>query len=373
MAIIKIGPPLAGVRGTIGGIVFSENKSSTYAKIWTATSNPRTQKQTIERGYLGMMPHEWGALNDAQRADWRDFADDPAQELTNSLGDAYFASGFNWFCKCSIRLLRIGRTPLPDAPDQARPAAPTIDDFRVCVAGAESDLCTCGVATANSEMFGQEATKAFDDNLGTFWLTDLEPPPGWIRYDLCDPANVNHYRIYPPPGELTASPTEWEFRVFDDGGWQAIHSVTGVTFVAGVWQDFHCPNPWHATDYLLNITANQGSGDFVGIGEMEMFLGDEGKSVICYPEDNFDNAPAYDLVLHISMGRGAGQWVQYPNYMEIIVNDAPGRWFQLFQAELESVFGTIQPDRAWFCRLYRQTREGLRSAAATDRTITIEA
>lgn len=372
MAIIKVGAPLAGIRGTLGGITYSENGSGTYAKQWSRPSNPRTSHQTAERGFLARMPSLWSALSDAQRADWRSFASDPAQEKTNPLGETYYASGYNWFCQCSVSLLRVGRVTLKPAPTQAQPAPPTIDDFRVCVAGSDDDLCVGGVASASTTEGANVPARAFDDNLGLFWSTQVGNTTGWLQYDLTDVKNIKRYRIYPRQAELTAAPKDWTFEVWTGGAWETIHTVTGVVMVAATWYEFFCPNPYTETDYRINVTLNNGHANVLQIAEVEMMTADEGQSVIIYPEDDFSNAPTYDLVLHVSMGNSIGMGVQYPGFYEILAKQGPGRWHATFQAELELAFGTTMMERSWYARLYRQTQEGYRSAAQAARTVTIE-
>lgn len=371
MAIIKIGAPLSGIRGTLGGITYSENGSGPYAKQWSRPVNPRTGLQTQERGFLARMPGLWAALTDAQRADWRTFAEDPAQEKTNSLGEAYYASGYNWFCQCNVSLLRVGRATIQPAPTQAQPAAPTIDDFRVCVAGTESDLCVGGAASASSSAVGHAAALAFDDVLNTYWITAAVNPTGWLEYDLAVAKNVKRYRIYKHGAAAPTDPKDWNFQVFTGGGWVSLDAVTGYTFAANSWADFYVANPYTETNYRLNVTANNGDPNQLGLFEMEYYQGDEGSSVVVYPEDDFVNAPAYDLVLHVSMGRSVGMGVQYPGFYEVLAQQGPGRWYATFQAELEGVFGQILTGRSWYARLCRQTQEGYRSAAQAERTVTI--
>ncbi|MBA7673667.1 hypothetical protein ES703_81870 [subsurface metagenome] len=334
--------------------------------------NPRSPKQSVERGYLARMPALWKALNDAQRAAWRSFAADPAQELENPLGEAYFASGYNWFCKCNVRLLRVGRATIQAVPVQARPAAPTIDDFRVCEAGIEEDLCVCGVASASTEDPGEESDKAFDDNLVTYWQTPFGNTTGWLRYDFCDPVNIKRYRIYGRQGWAARNPKDWNFQAWLIGVWVTLQTVTDAAVPDLTWVDYYCPNAEMAWDYRINVTANAGDGDRLNIAEFEMYLGEKGSSVVIYPEDNFDDAPDYDLILHVSMGASIGMGVQYPGYLETVATQNPGRWYEFFQTPLEANFGTILQERSWFAQLYRQTREGLRSSAATERAVTLD-
>lgn len=374
MAIIKIGPPLSGIRGTIGGITFSANAATPYAKLWAQGPKKNTPKQYVQRAFQSQMPLLWNDMTDVQRAAWRTFAADPDQELTNSLGEAYYASGFNWFCKCNVRLLRIGLPPRVPVPTIARPAAPTINDFRICKAGTEVDLCTCGVASSDSEDPGALAAKAFDDNVADVsrWMTINGVTTAWLRYDLCDPANVKRYRIHPRAfAQLNQSPKNWTFQVWSAGAWQTIHTVTLETYAATQWYEYYCPNPYTETDYRINVTLNQGSATRLSITEFEMYAADVESSVIIYPQDEFPAAPPYDFVLHVAMSNTPKLLWQYPGFYEVKVNQTPGRWFETFQDEIEDTFGAILEARSWFAQLYRQTPEGIRSAAATQRAETI--
>lgn len=370
MAITKIGPPLAGIRGTIGGIVYSENKSGTFARLWSRGSNPRAPKQMIERSYLSLMPSLWNALNDAQRAAWRAFADDPAQELTNPLGEDYFASGYNWFVKCNVRLLRVARATIQAVPVQARPAAPTIIEFRITPAGTEVDQCTCGVASASSSNPPTPPAQAFDDNIAIGWATAIGQPTGWLRYDFCAPLVIRKYRMWQPNVLPLMRPKDWTFEGFANPGWDTLHTVTGWVFADNAWATFYPKNLVSYDDYRINITANNGDPNQVVVWEMEMLLGIEDSSMIHYTEDDFDNAPDYDLVLHVSFGRSIGMDVQYPGFIETLALQTPGRHYEECQSQVEANFGDPMPDRSWYARLHRQTREGLRSAAAAERTVT---
>jgi hypothetical protein len=371
MAIIKIGPPLSGIRGTIGGIVYSANGSSVYAKQWARGSNPRTNRQTTERANFSEMPGLWTALTDPQRAAWRTFAADPAQELTNPLGEAYYASGFNWFAKCNVRLKRVGRATISAVPVFARPAAPTIDDFRVCVAGPEeTTIAIGGTASASTTEPGSSPANAFDQAISTNWSTLTGNPTGWLQYILTASANVKHYAIYGPTANSRLA-KDWTFETYSGGAWRIIHTVTNMTWPASAWYHFYCANAYTETWYRLNITANMGHPNTLRVHEVSFFPGDVEASVVCYPEDNFEHTPDYDLVLHVSMGRSVGMGVQYPGFYEILAVQSPGRWFALCQDELEAVFGVISENRTWFARLYRQTTEGLRSTEQAWRAITL--
>lgn len=151
MAIIKLGALVAGIRGTAGGIVYSGSLSGPNAKLWAKGSNPRTIGQSKQRGRFSQQPEDWRALTNTQRADWATFAADPAQELTNSLGEPYFASGYAWFVKINSLLSRAGYSGRTDPPTNTRPAAPVITAFDFLeVAG----VFTCDVTYDPAEFPG---------------------------------------------------------------------------------------------------------------------------------------------------------------------------------------------------------------------------
>lgn len=131
MAIITVQAPVAGIRGKLGGLIYSANKSGPYARPWSRGANPRTNFQTAQRSSFSSIPVLWNALTGVQKAAWDTFAALPAQELFNPLGESYFASGYNWFSKCNIRLINMDRATITATPVVARPAAPTISSLQL--------------------------------------------------------------------------------------------------------------------------------------------------------------------------------------------------------------------------------------------------
>jgi len=123
MAIIKCGGGVTGIRGMLGGNVFSANINGQYARTWTPAHNPKTLSQTINRMYAGTIPTLWHNLSDGQRTDWNDYG--KAHVLTNPLNELYKRNGFQWFFHCCQNLMVVGGTPPTDAPTDPAPA--TID------------------------------------------------------------------------------------------------------------------------------------------------------------------------------------------------------------------------------------------------------
>jgi len=131
MAILKLGVLVTGIRGTVGGTIFSANKSGPFARNWSRGADPMSTSQTTVRARLSSHATEWQDLAQADRDDWDTYAADPAQELTNSLGEAYYGSGWNWYCRINNHLLVAGEARRDTYPTNARPAAPTITGIYV--------------------------------------------------------------------------------------------------------------------------------------------------------------------------------------------------------------------------------------------------
>lgn len=370
MAKTKLAAPLSGLRGTIGGLTYSENSSGTFVKPWAPPSNPKTTPQTTQQSHLARMPGLWAALTPTQRADWNTFAALPAQQLFDSLGQSYYASGWNWFVKCNIRLIRCTRATISNVPTIPRPAAPTIDGLRVTIAGTDTDLCSAGTPTASSSQGGYGPERAFDNILANAWLSDYTGPPFWIEYQLAATHIIRRYNLYVEDRTRGNTPEDWQFQGYNGATWDVLHSVTTWAPTADGWHSFYFPNETTYTRYRLNITAALNPAlTYVRIDELEYLAGLVDGSVIMYPEDEFHTV-AYDIVAHISMTLSPAKAVQYPGYYQIIANQYPGRWHQVIQDDLPEPFGTLLQGRRWFAHIYRQTSEGIRSAAAAIATNT---
>lgn len=370
MAKTLLAAPIAGIRGKLGGLVYSANGSGTFVKPWNPPSNPQTPSQTLQRSYLSQMPALWRALSGAQRTAWDDFAALGAQALIDSLGETYYISGWLWFVKCNVRLLRVGRTPITAVPTIARPAAPTISAFSVTEAGTDVDLCTGGTAVGQATEPGFPADNAYDDNFATYWRTTAGTTSAYTYYRFPALATVRRYAIYFPTTTLPEAPLDWTFRYYVAPDYVILDTVTNYHPATAGWHSFPFTPPTYDDVFALFTTAVHGpAGNWISVHEIAMYEGLVDNSYIIYPEDEFHTV-AYDLILHVAMTDSQAKSVQYPGYYEILATQTPGRKSTNFQAELAAAFGTILPGRRWFAKLYRQTSEGIRSAPATIATNT---
>jgi len=124
MAKILLGPTVIGIRGTVAGITFSQNRAGPYARGWHTPPFPKTGKQRTAQNSLASWSVLWRSLTLAQQTTWNVYAAAAPQQLLNSLGQPYFASGFNWYITTNTNLAQIGSAAVLVAPVAARPAAP---------------------------------------------------------------------------------------------------------------------------------------------------------------------------------------------------------------------------------------------------------
>lgn len=125
MAIVTIALPVTGIRGMLGGVVFSANRSGPYAKRWSPVVNPRSIGQMVQRGIVAQAGSLWRSLSTAQQTDWDTFAATPPETDYNSLNELYLLSGFGWFTRILARRRRVGLADDLLAPVSTPTATPT--------------------------------------------------------------------------------------------------------------------------------------------------------------------------------------------------------------------------------------------------------
>ena len=124
MAIIKLGALVAGIRGTIGGVTFSAGPSGPFARLWSRGPTPQTEAALIVRGLISHLGAPWAGMTDQQRQDWTDFGLAPPETDTNSLGEIYFLTGWQWFVRVNRRRQSVGLPITTTVPTASGVAAP---------------------------------------------------------------------------------------------------------------------------------------------------------------------------------------------------------------------------------------------------------
>ncbi len=121
MAKIVMGILVTDIRGTIGGTVFSENKSGRYARQRRQTPTTKTPNRSVAQSNFAAQSTGWSVLSQAQRDLWDVYAAEAPQELFDSLGQSYFMSGWQWYRKINLQLITVDGMERVNNPSTMRP------------------------------------------------------------------------------------------------------------------------------------------------------------------------------------------------------------------------------------------------------------
>jgi len=129
MALIRLGPLVADIRGSIGGSTFARGYAGNYIRNRTKPVYPGSSKQSQRTALMSTLVGLWqGTLTDAQRVAWNDLA--KATTLRNALGMDYHPSGFNLYARGNFMLSLTGQTLITTAPAaMVTPAAAFTFDY----------------------------------------------------------------------------------------------------------------------------------------------------------------------------------------------------------------------------------------------------
>lgn len=81
--------------GSVAGVTSSRNRFGQYRRTRAIPVQPRTPKQTINRGYLTIGSSAWRGLSDANRTAWNDYAEQIIR--AGRLGSSYSPTGASLF------------------------------------------------------------------------------------------------------------------------------------------------------------------------------------------------------------------------------------------------------------------------------------
>lgn len=115
MALVKLGSLVSDIRGSVGGTVFTRNKSGAIVRQRTVPINPNTARQSTIRAIIAQVSASWApGTTQAQKDAWGVFAANMLQP--NKVGEAIQISGFNQFARANQTLLNAGLAAVADAP-----------------------------------------------------------------------------------------------------------------------------------------------------------------------------------------------------------------------------------------------------------------
>ena len=133
----------------------------------------------------------------------------------------------------------------------------------------QSDFLTGGTPSADSHYETYVASRAFDNNTVTGWLSDAGAFPHWVKYDLGVgiAKKARKLRLYSWENQIDAFKLEGSN---DDSVWDEL--LSGNASAAAQWNEWTFNNPIAYRYYRIYITSNHsGGGDTYG-GVMEIEL-----------------------------------------------------------------------------------------------------
>jgi len=128
MALIKPGPTIADIRGSINGVTFSRNRAGMIARQRVVPTNPRTANQTLVRDQMAdLQAYYRNTLSATEQAQWETAV--LTYPRKNKLGDNFQLTPINLFMLVNMPLLMVGGTVLdvpPSVPLAVAMPQPTI-------------------------------------------------------------------------------------------------------------------------------------------------------------------------------------------------------------------------------------------------------
>jgi len=137
-----------------------------------------------------------------------------------------------------------------------------------------------GVAAASAFFDApRDAFAAFNDDLGTYWITTSGTVTGTISYDFGSGVTkiITYYSMVGPwLGEANpnVAPKTWTFEGSNNGSsWTVLDTETAVpVWVAGEKRTYSTSNTTAYRYYRINVSANQGNTSFLEIAEIELLV-----------------------------------------------------------------------------------------------------
>ncbi|WP_106766462.1 hypothetical protein [Paenibacillus faecalis] len=139
-----------------------------------------------------------------------------------------------------------------------------------------SNTLPSGIVKASSSASAGSEYRVFDKNKsGAVWVTSKSNRTGWIQYSFLNKTIVNRYGITPQLNAIDRAPRSWILSASNTGIFDGEEVVLDVRENYPDWNDetkyFDIPNNTDYLFYRLTITENNGSPDYTGLSELELF------------------------------------------------------------------------------------------------------
>lgn len=125
--------------------------------------------------------------------------------------------------------------------------------------------------SASTETAGNEAQYAFDNDPDTGWLTSFLTTTGWLRCTFAAAKTIYQYRVHSSGDQ---APRDWTIQA----GGVVVDTQTNQTFAFGETRTYTLAVPTAASQWEINITANNGSAIRLQVNEFDLIGYPAGKS-----------------------------------------------------------------------------------------------
>lgn len=115
MAVIKLGPMISDIRGSIGGTTFARNRAGIFARQRVKpVDDPSERKTAVRTGMLALQDYWRDTLTAAERATWE--AQGTIQGAQGALGDKIRLTGAQAFIRTNMLMHLTGHALVDAAP-----------------------------------------------------------------------------------------------------------------------------------------------------------------------------------------------------------------------------------------------------------------
>ena len=119
MAIVRLGPIVAGISGALGGVVFVNSKRSLVARRPPTTRRKSSPFLARSRSRMALLQNHWSTLTTAEQTRWTTAA--TQIQSTNAIGLTSPISGFEYYIKTN-KVAFPGAFSVVDEPDALVPS-----------------------------------------------------------------------------------------------------------------------------------------------------------------------------------------------------------------------------------------------------------
>ncbi|WP_339169363.1 hypothetical protein MKX75_09090 [Paenibacillus sp. FSL R5-0341] len=130
-----------------------------------------------------------------------------------------------------------------------------------------------GIVDASSFYTTFYPWKAFDRIIDpNGWVTNINVLTGWLSYEFDSPKTISAYSVQAGTTPVGRSPKNWTFEGWNGVSWIVLDNKSNQSAFAGSeYRLYTFDNKVAYKKYRINVTANQGAGDFLAIGDLGMY------------------------------------------------------------------------------------------------------